>query len=244
LNESPQLQALLALVGVGVFSLVWIGLAASVRKISQRQHNAPSFNVLLNAAHMSRFAGWAVVGAVALRGDFWTGFMLITTRVPAVALVAITFLQRKHLRPSLLQVLSVVLPTVGVLAFVCFLVTLRDTEYAAVPVVFGIALPAATPLEYAANLFVLACFAVQIFYALPQQIAEARVQPLGKLRWFQLSMLANYGFTLGYSFWVQDELIRVVMRSAYSLVFIEQAIFVALIERAIRARRRTTETQP
>ena len=57
MNESPQLQALIALVGVGVFSLVWIGLAASVRKISQRQHNAPSFNVLLNAAHMSRFAG-------------------------------------------------------------------------------------------------------------------------------------------------------------------------------------------
>ncbi|HIG71357.1 MAG TPA: hypothetical protein EYG46_09475 [Myxococcales bacterium] len=40
-----------------MFTLVWIGLAASVRKISQRQHNAPSFNVLLNAAHKGRFAG-------------------------------------------------------------------------------------------------------------------------------------------------------------------------------------------
>lgn len=232
----------MALVGVGVFALVWLGLAASIRKISRRQHHPPSFNIILNAAHMGRFAGWAVVGAVAMRGDFWTGFMLMTTRIPAVALVAVTFLQRRHLRPSLRQILTVVVPTVGVLLVLCGLVMLRDTGYAAVPVVFGVELPAATPVEYAANLFVLACFAVQIVYALPTQIMEARVQPLGNLRWFQMSMLANYGFTLGYSFLVHDELIRMVMRSAYALVFVEQAVFVIMIERAIRARARTSET--
>ena len=65
---------------------------------------------------------------------------------------------------------------------------------------------------------------------------KARRKPLGNLRWFQLSLLANYGYTLLYSFVVQDELIRSVMRGAYGLVFIEQAILVAMIERAIRRR--------
>jgi len=235
-NNTVDLQAALALIGVGVFGLVWLGLATSIRKIARRQHNPPSFNVVLNAAHLGRFAGWALVGAVALRADFWTGFMLITTRIPAAALVAITFLQRRTLRPPRNQVVTTAGGTAVGLLLLCALITLRGAEASGVPVVFGIELPPATPIEYAANAFVLACFAVQIFYALPKQIWEARLQPLGNLRWFQMSLLGNYGFTLLYSFWVHDALIRVVMQTAYSLVFVEQALLVAMIERAIRAR--------
>ena len=236
--EALDLQPLLALIGVGVFGLVWLGLATSIRKISRRQQHPPSFSVVLNAAHLGRFAGWALVGAAALRSDFWTGFMLLTTRVPAVALVAVTFLQRRELRPSGTRIARTLICVVGGLLLLCGWILLREGDPAIVPELFGIDLPPSTPAQYAANSFVLACFAIQIGYALPQQIWQARRKPLGNLRWFQLGLLANYGYTLLYSFVVQDALIRVVMRGAYSLVFIEQAILVVIIERAIRQRHR------
>jgi hypothetical protein len=239
--EAVDPQPLMALVGVGVFALVWLGLAASIRKIASRQHNPPSFNVVLNAAHLGRFAGWALVGAVVLRTDFWTGFMLMTTRIPAVALVTVTFLQRQDLRPSRDRIVRTLLPVMGGLVLLCGLISLGGTATVTLPVVWGIEIPQAAPVSYAANGFVLMCFAIQIFYALPQQIWEAREKPLGNLRWFQLSMLANYGYTLVYSVVVLDPLVRVVMQGAYSLVFIEQAILVVMIESAIRRRNQLRE---
>lgn len=240
MTEAFTLQAVFAIIGIAVFSLVWLGLATSIRKISQREANPPSFNLLLNAAHLGRFAGWALVGAAALQIDFWTGVMLLVTRIPAVLLVAITFLQRRELRPSAKSLLTTLLPVGFGLIALCSFIAMRGIESAAVPIVFGIELPESTPVQYATNLFVLACFAVQVLYALPQQILEAREKPLGNLRWFQMSLLANYGYTLLYSFLVQDALVQLVMRGAYSLVFIEQAILVVMIERAI-ARKKSSK---
>jgi hypothetical protein len=237
-TEPFDLKPLMAVVGVGVFGLVWLGLATSIRKIASRQHHPPSFNVILNAAHLGRFAGWAMVGAVVLRDDFWTGFMLMTTRIPAVALVAVTFLQRRELRPSRARVVGTLTPIVALLLLVCGLIPLADPAVVALPELWGIEIPPAAPISYAANGFVLSCFAIQILYALPQQIWDARDQPLGNLRWFQLSLLANYGYTLLYAALVLDPLVRLVMRGAYGVVFIEQAILVIMIERAIRHRRR------
>jgi hypothetical protein len=234
--EATDLQAFFALLGIGVFGLVWLGLGTNIRKISQRQQHPPSFSAVLNAAHLGRFAGWAVVGAATFSADFWTGLMLMVTRIPAVALVAVTFLQRRELRPSRTRVVRTLVPLVGGLLLLCGWILLRVPDPTAVPVIWGIELPPSTPVGYAANVFVLICFAIQIGYALPRQIWQARRKPLGNLRWFQLSMLANYGYTLLYSFVVHDELIRMVMRGAYSLVFIEQAILVVIIERAIRKR--------
>lgn len=231
--EAFDLQAVFAIIGIAVFALVWIGLATSIRKISQREANPPSFNLVLNAAHLGRFAGWALVGAAALRVDFWTGLMLLVTRIPAVLLVAVTLLQRRELRPSAKSLFSTLLPVGFGLIALCSFIAIRGSEPTAVPIAFGIELPESTPVQYATNLFVLACFAVQVSYALPQQILEAREKPLGNLRWFQMSLLANYGYTLMYSFLVQDALVQIVMRGAYSLVFIEQAILVVMIERAI-----------
>ncbi|MBW2390113.1 MAG: hypothetical protein JRG89_17030 [Deltaproteobacteria bacterium] len=234
--ETFDPQPLMAMVGVGVFGLVWLGLATSIRKIASRQHHPPSFNVVLNAAHLGRFAGWALVGAVVLRADFWTGFMLITTRIPAVALVAVTFLQRRELRPSRVRIARTLIPVVGGLVLLCALIGLSDADAVTLPALWGIEIPSGAPVSYAANGLVLACFSIQILYALPQQIWQAREKPLGNLRWFQLSMLANYVYTLLYSSLVLDPLVRLVMRGAYSLVLIEQAILVVMIERAIRQR--------
>lgn len=231
----------MAISGVGVFALVWLGLATSIRKIASRQHHPPSFNVVLNAAHLGRFAGWALVGAVVLGTDFWTGFMLMTTRIPAVGLVVVTFLQRRELRPSRDRVVRVVIPVVSGLALLCAIIALAETETVTLPPLWGIAIPPAAPISYAANGIVVMCFAIQIFFALPQQIWQARSKPLGNLRWFQLSMLANYGYTLLYASLVLDPLVRLVMRGAYSLVFIEQAFLVVMIERAIRTRNRLRE---
>lgn len=236
MSETFDLQPLFSLLGIAVFGLVWLGLATSIRKISRRQQHPPSFSVALNAAHLGRFAGWAVVGAAVLRADFWTGLLLMTTRIPAVALVAVTFLQRRELRPPRIRVVRTLVPIVGGLLVLCGFIVLRKADAVIAPVLFGIQLPPSPPLDYAANGFVLACFAIQVCYALPQQIWEARSKPLGNLRWFQLSLLVNYGYTLLYSFVVQDALVRVVMRGAYSLVFIQQAILVVMIERAIRRR--------
>ncbi len=91
-------------------------------------------------------------------------------------------------------------------------------------------------MAYSANAFVLLCFAVQVAYALPLQIAMAWHKPLGNLRWFQLALLVNYAFCLVYSHFVKDDLVQLVMRAAYGAVFVEQCVLVFLIERGIRRR--------
>jgi uncharacterized membrane protein len=101
------------------------------------------------------------------------------------------------------------------------------------------ALPPATLLQYVLNALVVVCFAVQLGYALPRQIAQAVAKPLGNLRWFQLGLLSNYAYTFAYASFVQDALVGVVMRYAYALVFAEQLVLVAIIESGIRRRRRS-----
>ena len=88
------------------------------------------------------------------------------------------------------------------------------------------------------------CFAVQALYGLPVQIAAARRKPLGNLRWFQLALLSNYAWMLVYAFFVQEQGVQFLMRAAYSVVFVEQALLVALIECGIRARRRSGDPEP
>ena len=231
-----ETQSLLTALGVAVFGLVWGGLAINIVKISRRRRNPPSFNFVLNGTHLGRFAGWALVGAAALRVDPWTGWLLLITRIPAVALVAVTFLQRRELRPSPARLLRTVVPLVAGLGLLCLGIAVTapggsiDFELA------GRALPAASPVAYAANAFVLLCFAVQVAYALPRQIVEAWHKPLGNLRWFQLALLVNYGFCLVYSLYVVDDLVQLVMRTAYGAVFVEQCVLVFAIERGIRVR--------
>ncbi|MBW2725626.1 MAG: hypothetical protein JRE71_14685, partial [Deltaproteobacteria bacterium] len=149
---------------------------------------------------------------------------------------AVTFLQRRELRPSRVRITRTLIPVVGGLVLLCTLIGLSDADAVTLPALWGIEIPSGAPVSYAANGLVLACFSIQILYALPQQIWQAREKPLGNLRWFQLSMLANYAYTLLYSSLVLDPLVRLVMRGAYSLVLIEQAILVVMIERAIRQR--------
>ena len=63
-------------------------------------------------------------------------------------------------------------------------------------------------------------------------------KPLGNLRWFQLALLANYAYAFVYASFVLDPLVELVMRVAYGIALLEQAIFVALIECGIRRLRR------
>ncbi len=232
-----EAQALLSALGVAVFGLVWGGLATNIVKLSRRRRNPPSFNLVLNGTHLGRFAGWALVGAATLGVDPWTGWLLLITRVPGVALVAVTFLQRRELRPSAGRLIRTLVPLVGGLGMACFGIAVVAPA-AAVDPAPGAVLPAASPVAYAANLIVLLCFAVQVAYALPRQIAEAWRKPLGNLRWFQLALLVNYSFCLVYSFFVKDDLVQLVMRTAYGAVFVEQCVLVFLIERGVRARGR------
>ena len=177
---------------------------------------------MLNAAHVGRFAGWALLGAATWHVDPWTGVMLVATRVPAVALVLVTFLQRRVLRPSPGAVAAWLAPT-----FLPVLGLCAALAWVAPP-------PA---VVRALQVFVAACFAVLVFYALPGQIAQAARQPLGNLRWFQLALLLNYGWMTVYSVWVRQEGVELLMRSAYLVVFVEQALLVWLIERGVRAHR-------
>ena len=228
----------MSVLGVAVFGLVWGGLATNIVKISRRRRNPPSFNLVLNGTHLGRFAGWALVGAATLGVDPWTGWLLLITRVPGVALVAVTFLQRQQLRPSARLLIRTLVPLIGGLGLLCLGIAVvapatpinLDTPVAV--------LPAASPVAYAANLLVLLCFAVHVGYALPRQIAEAWRKPLGNLRWFQLALLVNYSFCLVYSLFVKDDLVQLVMRAAYGAVFVEQCVLVFLIERGVRVRAR------
>ena len=210
-------------VAVALFVLVWLGLGTNIRKIARRSANPPSFHPVLNGAHIGRFAGWALLGAATLQVDPWTGGLLLGTRAPAVGLVLVTFLQRRTLRPSQGQLVAWLVPTLGSLVAVCAWLALVPPPDPALRLLQG---------------FVLVCFAVQALYGLPVQIAAALRKPLGNLRWFQLALLANYGWMLIYAFWVQQAEVQLLMRAAYGVVFLEQALLVALIERGIRAKHR------
>jgi hypothetical protein len=226
--------------GIAAFGLVWAGLATNIAKIARRESNPPSFSLVLNSAHLGRFASWALVGAATLPQDFWTGVLLLTTRVPAVALLAVTFVQRSQLRPSRAQLSRVLVPLVGSLLIASAVIAWLQPQ---LPLVSSSsdssALPPATLLQYVLNALVVACFAVQVCYALPRQIVQAVAKPLGNLRWFQLGLLANYAYTFVYASFVQDALVGVVMRNAYALVFAEQLVLVAIIESGIQRRRRS-----
>jgi len=216
-------HALASLLAVALFALVWLGLATNIRKIAARTANPPSFSPLLNAAHLGRFAGWALLGAATFSVDPWTGAMLIATRTPAVGLVIVTFVQRRVLRPPARLLVRWLLPSLGGLLAACTALLVHTPPPPAVRALEGL---------------VAACFAALACYALPLQIWEARRKPLGNLRWFQLALLANYACMLLYAFWVRDERVQLLMRAAYAVVFVEQLMLVLLIERAVRARRR------
>jgi hypothetical protein len=194
----------------------------NIRKIAGRTIHPPRFHPVLNAAHLGRFAGWALLGAATLQADPLTGLMLVVSRTPAVGLVLVTFLQRQTLRPSPGRLAAWLLPTLGPLVAACAALALVRPP----PLLVG-----------ALQGFVAVCFAVLAGYGLPAQIAQAVRQPLGNLRWFQLALLVNYGWMLVYAFWVRQEGVQLLMRAAYAVVFVEQAMLVVLIERGIRARR-------
>jgi hypothetical protein len=229
----------MALGGVAIFGLVWAGLVTNIAKIARRGKHPPSFHPLLGAAHIGRFAGWALVGAATLPEDLFTGALLLVTRIPAVGLVTVTFLQRSECRPPWARIARWLLPSVGGLVAACLLVAIVQPSLPRLAMDgTTLALPPATPLQYGLNAIVALCFAVQLFYGLPLQIAEAVRKPLGNLRWFQLALLANYAYAFVYASFVLDPLVELVMRVAYGIALLEQAIFVALIEWGIRRLRR------
>ena len=228
----PDLQSLLATVSGLSFVGVWLGLVAQIRKIHARGERPPSFHPLLHGLHAGRFAGWAWTGAATLATDPITGWLLLTTRLPGVALVALTFLQRKTPRFSGraagLVIGGSLLAVSGVAIWVMALNERLSRD--AMP---GIG----TPLELALSTFVLMCFAVQLLWALPRQIRAAWRQPLGNLRWFQAALLVNYGTHLLYASAVRAEWVQSTMIGVYGVAFAEQAILVFLIERGVRAHR-------
>lgn len=232
-------QTWMALGGVAVFALVWAGLARNIVKIARRGKHPPSFHPFLGAAHLGRFAGWALVGAATLHADVVTGALLLVTRVPAVGLIAVTFLQRSECRPSGRRLLRWLAPSVGGLVALCAAVAILQPTL--VPMAIGGGggvLPPATWLQYLLNAIVALCFAVQLAYGLPRQIADAVHKPLGNLRWFQLALLINYAYAFVYASFVVDPLVGMVMSLAYGVALAEQAVLVVLIERGVRRLRR------
>lgn len=221
-----ELQPILAgLCGIA-FLGVWAGLATQIVKIARRGGRPPGFHPFLQALHGGRFAGWAWTGAAAFSSDPITAWLLLATRVPVVGLVAVTFLQRTAPRPSWRKI---VVAAGGAIVGVAGIAWAIAKGMAAAP-------DATANVELALSAFVLVCFAVQLLWALPQQILAARRQPLGNLRWFQLALLVSYGTTLLYAFSVRAEWIQSIMIGVYGLAFVEQAVLVVLIERGMRAR--------
>ena len=222
-----DLQPLLAALCWLTFVGVWAGLATQIVKIARRGVRPPRFHPLLQALHVGRFAGWAWTGAAAVVTDPITAGLLISTRLPAVALVAITFLQRDTPRPPFVRVAATLLAALAFVGGVGFGI------YRAVD-----RLPAYSgEIEAAIGAFVLTCFAAQLLWALPRQILSAREHPLGNLRWFQMALAASYGTTFVYAFSVRAEWIQWIMIGVYGLAFIEQALLVYWIERGVRAKR-------
>ncbi len=219
-------QPLLAALCGAAFLAVWAGLATQVVKIVRRGVRPPRFHPVLQALHGGRFAGWAWTGAAAIASDPITAGLLLVTRLPAVGLVAVTFLQRTTPRPSAQRVGAAAGGSVAVVAAIAGAIASLDAGSGA-----------AARIELALSAFVLACFAAQLLWALPIQILAARRQPLGNLRWFQLALLISYGTTLLYAFSVRAEWIQWTMTLVYGLAFVEQAVLVFFIERGMRARR-------
>jgi hypothetical protein len=221
LNEQTILAAASAL----AFAGVWAGLTTQVVKIARRGRQPPRFSRLLQALHAGRFAGWAWSGAAVLGTDPVTGWLLLGTRIPAVALVALTFVQRTTPRPSrwvIVRTAGIATAIVGAIAF-------------------AIAMATATPamsagIERALTLLLLVCFAVQLLWALPQQVLSAHRQPLGNLRWFQMALAVSYGTMFLYAFVVRADWMQRIMIGIYGLAFLEQLALVFLIERGIRSR--------
>jgi hypothetical protein len=206
---------------------VWAGLSTQIIKIARRGVQPPRFHPLLQSLHVGRFAGWAWTGAAAIPVDPITAGLLISTRLPAVALVAMTFLQRSTPRPAPARVAAAVLGSLAFVGGVGFAV------YAVIEQFPGYS----EPIEKALTAFVLTCFATQLLWALPQQILAARHQPLGNLRWFQMALASSYGMTFLYAFAVQAEWIQWIMIGVYGLAFVEQVLLVYFIERGVRAMR-------
>ena len=220
-----ELQPFLAALCGASFIAVWVGLATQVIKIARRGVRPPRFHPLLQALHGGRFAGWAWTGAAALAADPITAWLLIATRVPATGLVALTFLQRTTPRPSAGRVAAAGGGSIALVAGVAWVIAAIGDERLD------------ARIELALTVFVLTCFAAQLLWALPRQIAAARRQPLGNLRWFQLALLASYGTTLAYAFSVRAEWIQGIMLLVYGVAFVEQGMLVFFIERAMRAKR-------
>lgn len=226
-----ELQPLLAVFCWLAFLGVWAGLATQILKIARRGVQPPRFHPLLQSLHLGRFAGWAWTGAAAVAVDPITAGLLISTRLPAVALVAMTFLQRSTPRPATGRVLTTVFASLGFVVGIGFAVFRAVDRY-----------PAYTDaIEKGLSAFVLTCFAAQLLWALPRQIVSARRQPLGNLRWFQMALASSYGTTFLYAFAVRAEWIQWIMIGVYGIAFIEQALLVFFIERGIRARRASGE---
>jgi hypothetical protein len=222
-NEQTLLAALSAL----AFAGVWGGLASQVVKIARRGRQPPRFGALLQALHAGRFASWAWSGAAVLGSDPITGWLLLGTRIPAVALVALTFVQRTTPRPSawvIVRTAGVATAIVGAVALAIAASATRWPEGSA-------------SIERALTVLVLVCFAVQLFWALPRQVLSAYRQPLGNLRWFQMALAVSYGTMFLYAFVVRADWIQRIMIGIYGLAFLEQVALVFLIERGIRSRR-------
>jgi hypothetical protein len=223
LNEQTILAALCAL----AFAGVWAGLAGQIVKIARRGRQPPRFSRLLQSLHAGRFASWAWSGAAVLGVDPTTGWLLLATRIPAVGLVAVTFLQRTAPRPPALQILKALGVATAVVGAVAWAIALSVERW-----------PEISPgIERVLTGLVLVCFGVQLLWALPQQILAARRHPLGNLRWFQLALAVSYGTMFLYAFVVRADWIQRIMIGIYGLAFLEQVALVFLIERGVRSQR-------
>lgn len=228
----PVQAALAAVCGIS-FAGVWAGLAVQVVKIARRGRLPPRFHPLLQALHAGRFVGWAWTGAATLAADPVTGWLLIASRTPATALVALTFLQRKSPRPDRRTAVATVLGTFALVGFGAWAAHAlsADAQWA-------------TRVEQLLTAFLMLCFAAQLLWALPRQILAARQRPLGNLRWFQFALAASYAATFVYSFFVRAEWVQTIMTAVYGIAFAEQALLVFWIERGVRAKRRPQRASP
>jgi hypothetical protein len=220
-------QTILAALSALAFAGVWAGLGAQVLKIARRGRQPPRFSRLLQSLHAGRFASWAWSGAAVLGADPTTGWLLLATRIPAVGLVAVTFLQRTTPRPPALQITGTVGAATAIVGAVAWAIALSVERW-----------PETSPgIERVLTGLVFVCFGVQLLWALPQQILAARRQPLGNLRWFQMALAVSYGSMFLYAFVVRADWIQRIMIGIYGLAFLEQVLLVFLIERGVRSHR-------
>jgi hypothetical protein len=220
-------QTILAALSALAFAGVWAGMGAQVLKIARRGRQPPRFSRLVQSLHAGRFASWAWSGAAVLGADPMTGWLLLATRIPAVGLVAVTFLQRTTPRPPALQITGTVGAATAIVGAVAWAIALSVERW-----------PETSPgIERGLTGLVFVCFGVQLLWALPQQILAARRQPLGNLRWFQMALAVSYGSMFLYAFVVRADWIQRIMIGIYGLAFLEQVVLVFLIERGVRSHR-------